>query len=346
MTTASSLGTASIAALRQYVRAAEHGGIDTAPLLAQAGLTLTRSQSDDARIDGARFQHFIRLLADATANPLLGLETGDFVQPGSYSVLGYITMSCSTLGEAIQYIIPYEKLVGDMGITQFLVRGNEMHLIWQCAYTDPVVRPHMIDNVIASWITYARWLSDEPTTSPTAVHLERRWPGEEAAAAYRRRWGCPVHFDSKDNRVVAPQALLSVPLRQPDPGLRKTLEAHARTQMASMTEDTRLQTRAFNAIRQQLMEGVSRQDIVAQQLNMTSRTLQRKLSQEGSSYQALLTEVRQSLAEDFLANTALPIPEIALRLGFSETSSFHRTFKRNTGMTPGEYRQKEQDASG
>lgn len=336
-TTTSPLGTASVAALRQYLRAADHQEVETRQLLIEAGLDPT-TLPDDARIEGARLQEFIRLLANATGNPILGLETGDYVQPGTYSVLGYITMSCATLGEAIQYIIPYEKLVGDMGITQFFVQDDEMHLVWQCAYTDPIVRAQMIDNVIASWINYARWLSDEPGAGPLTVYLERRSPGPGYVPAYQERWGCPVHFEASDNRVVAPKSLLETPLRQPDPNLRRTLEAHAQSQMASMESQTGLLTRVQNAIRHQLLQGVSRQDIVAEQLGMTSRTLQRKLSQEGNSYQKLLDTVRQSLAEDFLGNTELPIPEIAFRLGFSETTSFHRRFKNRAGMTPGEYR--------
>lgn len=112
--------------------------------------------------------------------------------------------------------------------------------------------------------------------------------------------------------------------------------------MAGMEDQAALMTRVREAIRQQLVQGVSRQDIVAENLRMTRRTLQRKLSLEGTSYQALLDDVRQSIAEDYLANTTLPIPDIALRLGFSETTSFHRQFKARVGVTPGDYRQKGQ----
>ena len=78
--------------------------------------------------------------------------------------------------------------------------------------------------------------------------------------------------------------------------------------------------------------------MVAEDLGMTSRTLQRKLGQEGVSYQKLLDEVRQKMAEDYLRNSELAIPDIALRLGYSETTSFHRKFKAVTGKTPGEFR--------
>ncbi|MNO03899.1 HTH-type transcriptional regulator VirS [compost metagenome] len=75
---------------------------------------------------------------------------------------------------------------------------------------------------------------------------------------------------------------------------------------------------------------------------MNLRTLQRHLQQAGTSYQRILDELRQELAGRYLADSDLPIQEIALRLGFSEPRSFHRSFKAWTGRTPGEYRQQRQ----
>lgn len=332
------LGTASVAALRQYVRAADARNVDTASLFAKSGLDSSVLQTDDGRINGEQFQTFIRLLCEESANPILGLETGDFVQPGSWSVLGYITMSCATLGEAVARIAPFEKLVGDMGTTQIAGSGDHIKLKWACNYTDPVVRPHMVDNVFASWINYARWLADNNTASPVEVYLEHPSPGPDLERAYTERWGCVVRFHASEDAIVLHKNLLNTPLRQPDPLLRKTLEAHAQGQLASLDTDTNLTTRVKDSLRKQLIRGITRQDMVADHLGMTSRTLQRKLSQEGVSYQQLLDEVRQAMAEDFLINSELGIPEIAFRLGYSETTSFHRKFKAEKGKTPGTLR--------
>ncbi|WP_404361746.1 AraC family transcriptional regulator [Marinobacter sp.] len=332
------LGSASVAALRQYVRAASNQGIDTASLLSQAGLSPDLLLSDEGRVEGERFQTFIHLLCEHTGNPVLGLETGDFVQPGSYSVLGYITMSCATLGEAIARIAPFEKLVGDMGVTQLEDAGDNLRLIWHCAWTDPLVRPHLVDNVFASWIRYARWLADDTGAAPTEVTLQRAAPSPEQTEAYTERWGCEVRFSAPENSLLLAKSLLAVPLRQPDPLLRRTLEAHANSQLATLESDTALTTKVKHSIQQQLLQGITRQDMIAEHLGMTSRTLQRKLSQEGVSYQALLDEVRQAMAEDLLVNTDLAIPDIGERLGYSEPTSFHRKFKAVTGITPGMFR--------
>jgi AraC-like DNA-binding protein len=332
------LGTASVAALRQYVRYADAKGIAVDPLFEKAGLKPEILGSDEGRIDGEQLQAFIHLLAEHTGNPVLGLETGDYVQPGSYSVLGYITMSCATLGEAVTRIAPYEKLVGDMGTTRLKMKGDSATLIWTCNFTDSVVWPQVVDNVFASWINYARWLADSTDATPLEVRLRRPSPGPEHEKAYALRWQCPVQFDAEEDAVTFAQSLLATRLRQPDPLLRKTLEAHALSQLALLDTDTDLTSKVKQSIQKQLAEGITRQDMVAEDLGMTSRTLQRKLSQEGVSYQKLLDEVRQQMAEDYLQNTGMSIPDIALRLGYSETTSFHRKFKAATGKTPGDFR--------
>ena len=332
------LGTASVAALRQYVRYADAKGIAVDPLFEKAGLKPEILDSDEGRIDGEQLQAFIHLLAEHTGNPVLGLETGDYVQPGSYSVLGYITMSCATLGEAVTRIAPYEKLVGDMGTTRLKMKGDSATLIWTCNFTDSVVWPQVVDNVFASWINYARWLADSTDATPLEVRLKRPSPGPEHEKAYALRWQCPVQFDAEEDSVTFAQTLLATRLRQPDPLLRKTLEAHALSQLALLDTDTDLTSKVKQSIQKQLAEGITRQDMVAEDLGMTSRTLQRKLSQEGVSYQKLLVEVRQQMAEDYLQNTDMSIPDIALRLGYSETTSFHRKFKAATGKTPGDFR--------
>ncbi len=333
-----SLGTTSVAALRQYVRAAESAGVDTPALFEKAGLNPAILDSDDGRIDGEQFQMFIEQLLEHTGNPILGLETGDFVQPGSYSVLGYITMSCATLGEAVARIAPFEKLVGDMGTTRLTMAGDNIKLLWHCNYDNPAVRPHLVDNVFSSWVNYARWLADDEAAAPTLVKLKRPSPGKELEQAYQSRWNCPVHFSAEEDSLTFRKELLNTRLRQPDPLLRKTLEAHALTQLASLDTGSDLTSKVKHSIQQQLMQGVTRQDVVADELGMNSRTLQRRLSQEGVSYQKLLDEVRQTMAEDYLLNSELAIPDIALRLGFSETTSFHRKFKAIKGKTPGEFR--------
>ena len=87
-----------------------------------------------------------------------------------------------------------------------------------------------------------------------------------------------------------------------------------------------------------LRQGTPRKDRVAEYLNTSERTLQRRLQDANTSYQALLDDLRQEKAQEWLLHSQLPIPEIAERLGFTEVRSFHRRFKDWTQQTPGEFR--------
>ncbi len=343
------LGEASMAAVRQYLALAADRGVDVARLLVRAGVPEQVARDDSERIRGDQFITIVQSLFEETGDPLLGLRSGDYVRPGSYRILGYIAMSCSTLGGAIEHIVPYERLVGDMGVTSVEYHRDEVHLQWDCAWDDPLVRYHIVDNVFASWIAYARWLAERPAAKPRRVLLEHSLPASDhrslpqttVVEEYRRRWMCEVKFGCERNAIIMPRDMLDIPLRQPDPDLLCTLEDHARGELQSIesgASDMRFLTLVRNAIRRGLREGVSRQDVIASTLNMTPRTLQRHLGAEDTSFQALLDDVRREMARDLLQDSMLSVSEVAMRLGFAEIRSFHRWFKQWMGMTPGAYR--------
>lgn len=333
------LGFASIPAVRQYVRFAQDQQLDVAAALLAAQIDPDLLKQTEARISGEQFQAFIHHLLQQSGDPLFGLKSSEYVQPGSYSVLGYIVMSCATLGEAIERIQPYEKLVGDMGITTLEPEGDCILVRWHCAYPQPQVRAQMIDNVLASWVTYARWLCHDPGATPIEIRFEHSLRQPEHRAHYERLFGCPLKFDQPQSAILISPEHMELPLRQPDQALRRTLEDHAQSQILTLADtDANLVIRVRNTIRHLLRAGVSNMDLVAEKLHITPRTLQRRLKQQGLSYQQLRDEIRLELAEDYLLNTNLSIAEIATLLGFAEPRSFHRSFKGWTGLPPGDYR--------
>ncbi len=330
------LGFASAPAVLQYLRYGREAGLDTLAALACAGLQEKDLAEAQARVTGEQFQAVLQSLIEQSHDPLLGLKSGQYVQPGSYSVLGYITMSCATLADAIELIIPYEKLVGDMGVSEVAPLGEKLAVFWRCRYPDPRVRPHMIANVLLSWCNYARWLANSQL-GPDQVWLEFPLTSAEQYA-YESAFNAPVLASQSRSGIIIDQQYLDTPLRQPDPLLRKTLEQHALHQLKTLDTERDLSTQVSDIIRNQLREGLSRKDLVAEQLHMNARTLQRHLAAANTSYQELLDKVRLELAQEYLSSSNMPIHEIAFQLGFAEPRSFHRSFKSWTGKTPGDYR--------
>ena len=333
----SKLGFASVAAVNQYLRLAHQMKLDINDALAQSDVGSTKLSDPTERITGEQFQIILKNLIQQAKDPLFGLNSGKFVQPGSYNILGYITMNCASVGDAIMRVASYEKLVGDMGVSTINKDQGLIHLNWHCRYTDPDVRPHMMDNVLASWITYARWLANTESP-PIEVRFEHPLEDKTLYKYYEDLFRCPVLFDQPKTAVIVDNRLFNYPLRQPDPTLLRTLEDHADTLMAEFKQAMSLVPQIKNALRVAIKTGFPNKNDIADRFNMTPRTLQRRLGQENVSYQQLLNEVRLELAEDYLRNTSLSLHDIAQKLGFSEPRSFHRSFKNWTGKTPGEYR--------
>ncbi|NQZ93869.1 MAG: AraC family transcriptional regulator [Moritella sp.] len=332
------LGSVSVPVVKQYLRYVETLDIDVAALLSRSNITATILTQESERITGEQLQAFLSNLIIATDDPLFGLKSGAFVEPSSYSVLGYITMTCATLKQVLERIQPYEKLVGDMGVTSIRYQQQQIVVSWHCAYTVADVREQMVDNVFASWLAYARWLSGQDV-GPVAVHLQRAEPSAELIHYYQQIFACPVLFAQPSNSLVLSRDNLNIPLRQPDHSLLQTLELHAAGQVSALAETHSFSVQVDDIIRILLSKGITRKDMVAAQLNMSERTLQRKLQQEQTSYQKLLDEARLSLAQQYLTKSKAGIDEIAIMLGFSETRSFFRSFKLWTGQTPNVYRE-------
>jgi AraC-like DNA-binding protein len=334
------LGHASSPAVLQYLKAAADYGLTAEAVLNDTHVSLEILNNNLKRISGEEFQRIIGYLIEKTGDPCFGLKTSRYVQAGSYSVLGFMLMNCPTLRSALQKAPAYERLVGDMGVSEINpLENGYTEIRWNCNYTDPAVRPHMIANVLGSWVNFSRFLLDKPEGKPREVWLEFPTPNNHSALQFQSMFNCPIRFNAPYSALLMDDHLLDLPMRQPDEQLLKTLENHAEILMADISDKQPLPIQAKNVIRGLLLEGVPRKDIVSKRLGLTERTFQRKLQQYDCSYQQLLDEVRLEQAKELLTQTELSAQDIAIRLGFSEPRSFHRSFKKWLNTTPGEFRE-------
>ncbi|MFT5594982.1 MAG: AraC-like DNA-binding protein [Oceanicoccus sp.] len=336
------LGYASSPAILQYLKAASDFGLEPEQILNATHVSLEILNNDVKRITGEEFQRILAYLAKTTQDPCFGLKSSRYVQAGSYSVLGYMVMNCKSLKDAIRITPVYEQLVGDMGHTDIhALEDGSLEMRWHCHYTDPSVRPHMIANVLGSWINFARFLVDKPNGNPRKIYFEFDQPDHNAMLQFQSMFQCPMEFNCEYSALIIDQKLLALPMRQPDEQLLKTLENHADILMANISDKQPLPMQTKNVIKGLLVEGIPRKEMVAKRLGMSERTMQRRLQQHDTSYQNILDDVRQEQAKHLLITTELSIQDIAARLGFSEPRSFHRSFKSWLGITPGEFRERE-----
>lgn len=182
-------------------------------------------------------------------------------------------------------------------------------------------------------------ISQEVTTAPLrllAVSFEHGAP--ERVDAHEAHFGCPVRFDAPHDAILVDNESLQHPNRLADAGMVGFFDSHLEQELAELDDDHGLEHRVRIQVSQSLSDGVPTVSATAKRLGMSARTLQRRLSASGHSYQQLIDEARRRLAEKLLRQTDYSLQEVAFLTGFSEQSAFTRAFKRWSGKTPRSYR--------
>lgn len=171
---------------------------------------------------------------------------------------------------------------------------------------------------------------------PEAVYFKHESPGD--VSAHEAYFGCPVHYNTDRDALEVSEATLRTPNKLGDASISEFFDAHLDKELSATTDHTSLARRLRIQISRSLSEGVPKVSEMANRLSMSSRTLQRRLSEQGLSFQNLVDDSRRDLALRLLRKSDYSLSEVAFLTGFSEQSSFNRAFKRWSGQTPRSYR--------
>ena len=171
---------------------------------------------------------------------------------------------------------------------------------------------------------------------PLAVHFKHAPRGD--IGVYEEHFGCPVHFESGRDALLVSEESIDAPNKLGDETIAGFFDRHLEHQLASLPENTSLELRVRRAVANVLSEGVPTLSSIAAELAMSGRTLQRRLSEDGHSFQSVVDMARKDLAQRLLSETDYSLAEVAFLTGFAEQSGFTRAFKRWAGQTPRSYR--------
>lgn len=190
-------------------------------------------------------------------------------------------------------------------------------------------------------IASAAAISQEVSTSmfrPLAVCFKHDDPG--SAEAHEAHFGCPVRFGTDADALLVSHETMQARNRVGDPGIVDFFDTHLEDEVSRLGDDATIERRVRMQVSQSLSQGIPTVSDIASHMGISGRTLQRRLSDRGYSFQQLVDEARRELAERLLAETAYPLAEVAFLTGFSEQSAFNRAFRRWAGQTPRSFRLK------
>lgn len=308
-------------------------GLDVARILERAGVSRAHLAPPWGRVTTAEFFALWRAIEEIGGARDLGLRLGAEALPHRYNVATMAALHSPTLGEALQKLGKYKRLVCPEEVLVEVRRGEaRLRFHWLLAEGDP---PRLlVDATFASVLAMARRGAEKPIT-PVRVELARR---RADAALLAGHFGCPIRFDAPVDLLVLPEASLAEPFVTHNadllalllPGLDAELDQRDRGR--SLADEVRL------ALCRRMCGERPSVDKVARDLRISPRTLQRRLEEAGTTYQRLLDEVRSRSARRLLARTDLDAGEVAFLLGFEEQNSFARAFQAWEGTTPARYR--------
>ena len=299
---------------------------------AATDLTAALVSDDDARITPAQFcvawAEAIRL----TGNAQLALAIAEATPPGAFGIVEYVCRAAPTAGEGLRQWVRYLNLLDDAVEVALVVEDGRACLRVTRESEAPAPASHELCFAIV-----VRQLRQHATSPFRVISVELAHHAD--VAPYRAWFDAPVVFDAPVTQLVLPASLLDTALASSDPGLLAVLTRAASELAARGVEAPTVTAQVARVLRDELRSDHGTIEHTAARLGMTARSLQRRLKDEGTSFQAVREQVRRDLAQQYLEER-MSIAEISFLLGFSEPSAFFRAFKRWTGVTPLEARRR------
>jgi AraC-like DNA-binding protein len=308
-------------------------GLDVSAILRRAKLPRSRFSVPKPQGTTAEFFALWRAVEEESDDAGLGLRIGVEVLPDEDNVVSLAAMHSATLGEGLHKLARYKRLVCPEKIS-IDVQGGEARLRFEWLLADGAP-PALLTDIIFAGITNLAQRGTRTPVRPRRLELIRRRANE---ATLKRHFRCELRFDAPHDLLVFDEEALALPMVHRNaqllsvllPGLEQAVE-----------EDERARTLADD-VRTTLSEGMCGDRPaaakVAKCLGMSTRTMQRRLGELGTTYQDVLDDVRRRSARQLLANTDLGIGEVAFLLGFEEVNSFTRAFQGWERTTPAKWR--------
>ncbi len=321
--------------LRAVAAAIEAAGLGLQEVLAEAGLDTSPADLPDEQLRPEQFKDMWVAATRVARDITIPLAIGDAVPFGTYEVIDYLGSASETVGRGFEELSRYFALItrtvgwdidagGEpirVGLRRGDIAGEDEHIVTQ--YT--------------LGVTFGRFRRlCEGELVMTRVELAMPEPPNRAR--HERYFGCAIRYGADETAVYLPRASWDLKLSGREPGLQRVLARHARQLLESRPDPSDPLLEVRRAIREVLSDGDTAIDAVARRVAMSTRTLQRRLRQGGTTFQALVDEERRSAARAYLADKRLAVSEVAYMLGYSEASAFVRAFKRWTGQTPRDFR--------
>jgi AraC-like DNA-binding protein len=323
------------------VAAAQDDGLSPAVLLAGTGLGAASLEDAEVKTSSRQFVAACANALAAGAPPDLPFRMGALMRVSSYGLYGFALLTCRTAREGMQFAQRFHRLAAPTFRLRLSEAGGRATWTYDDLLgLDPGSRLHrfLMAFQLALQVSLARDIWPHGLT-PERVMLRHAQPDHHAL--YAQHLGCPALFDQPQDSAHFDARALDEPLPLHNPltatMMRRSCERLCERLLEQASATGPLARRVYALLAERPGPFAS-MDEIAGLLKTTSRTLRRRLLDEGTSFQQVLNEVRANLAKEYLRNTRMNGDDIALALGFSDAANFRQAFRKWTAHSPSEFR--------
>ena len=325
------------APINTLLQVIEQLGLDSRALLTSAGLDATELTIPDRRFPVNSYYRLFQLAADATNNPDIGLVVGRVTYLKGLNIQLYLARVCKSFKDYLNLMPSQHILRGDIGQITAPREGELVELRWEPLMPETGRKRFISDEMLAASAGIFTSLCVRPVQVVKA-HFTYAQPGD--ASNLEDIFGSNLSFAQPYSSLFFDREALSFPMIKQDYQEGPDQERPFRDFFGDDDPADQLLADLKQSILQYLPEGEVTIDKLAGKLNISRRTLQRRLSDRDTNFLNVLQEVRSKVALRYLSDNRLGISEIAFLLGYGDQGSFSSAFKSWHGVSPRDYRRK------
>ncbi|HTN89596.1 MAG TPA: AraC family transcriptional regulator [Sorangium sp.] len=300
-------------------------------------MSLAPAEDPERRVEFDRLLDLWTYLGQTLDDPLLPIRVAQGAAIEDLHVLGFAMMTAPSVRDALDTIARYGALLTDSGRWEATTTAKRVHVRWY--RTAPLTLGHRLSNetAVAQGLGCLRRIAGADLTP---VEVTFRHPAPPRRAGHSAFFDCPVNFDAPHDGLSFRREILDAA----PPSANRTLWEYLCRSAEALSEP--LNPRSIvDAVQHQIVRalssaggGIPSLPLVARALGTTERTLRRRLEVEGTSFRRLVEEVRRERASSLLQRATTSVTEVALQLGFADTTAFSHACQRWFGCAPRELR--------
>ncbi|WP_253772207.1 AraC family transcriptional regulator [Goodfellowiella coeruleoviolacea] len=337
--------------MRAALRGARRTGRDTSAVLADAGIAAALLRDDRARVTVDQYTALIQALWDLLDDEFMGFGARRSKR-GTFPMMCLLVVHCPDLAAALRRGWAFYDLFdgAPRACLRESGRGSVRFELDTSGFDDP---DHFLtESLLLLWHRFASWLIGRRIP---LRYVDLGYPEPAHGAEYHLMFGCPLRFRQPGTALGIDARFLAMPVVQDELTLRRYLRRSPADLLSRRDYGVDLASQVRRILAAGLARGPAARPVrdsgsdgdqrrlpsaeeVAARLGMSAPTLRRRLLHDGMSFRAVREQLLRDEAVASLVSGRESVEQLALRLGFSEASAFHRAFRRWTGNSPGAYR--------